>query len=58
MPTATIHPSTAAPFAAHAHICQAVSVHAAAIHEMLLNTLSMSSRCYPAIEAATTAADS
>ncbi|WP_141681782.1 PE domain-containing protein [Mycobacterium malmoense] len=58
MPNATLHPFTAAWFAAQRAQSQAVSVHAAAIHEMLLNTLSMSSRCYPAIEAATTAADS
>ncbi|EFG76692.1 hypothetical protein HMPREF0591_3392 [Mycobacterium parascrofulaceum ATCC BAA-614] len=58
MPNATLHPFTAAWFAAHTQTSQAVSVHTAAIHEMLLNTSSMSSRCYPAIEAATTAADS
>lgn len=48
----------AAPFVAHAHMDQTVSARAAAIHEMLVNALSRSSRSYATTEAANTAADS
>lgn len=46
----------AAQFAAHAQIYQAVSAQAAAIHEMFVNTLQMSSGSYAATEAANAAA--
>lgn len=45
-----------AQFAAHAQIYQAVSAQAAAIHEMFVNTLQMSSGSYAATEAANAAA--
>ena len=47
---------TAAQFAAHAQMYQAVSAQAAAIHEQFINTLSMSSGSYAATEAANAAA--
>ena len=47
---------TAAQFAAHAQMYQAVSPQAAAIHEMFVNTLSMSSGSYSVTEAANAAA--
>jgi microcystin-dependent protein len=47
---------TAAQFAAHAHMYQAVSAQAAAIHEMFVNTLATSSGSYAAAEAANAAA--
>ncbi|CMP99574.1 type VII secretion system ESX-5 target PE18 [Mycobacterium tuberculosis] len=47
---------TAAQFAAHPQIYQAVSAQAAAIHEMFVNTLQMSSGSYAATEAANAAA--
>lgn len=47
---------TAAQFAAHVQIYQAVSAQAAAIHEMFVNTLQMSSGSYAATEAANAAA--
>ena len=43
---------TAAQFAAHAQLYQAVSVQAAAIHEMFVNTLGTSAGSYAATEAA------
>ena len=43
---------TAAQFAAHAQMYQAVSAQAAAIHEMFVNTLATSSGSYAATEAA------
>ena len=43
---------TAAQFAAHAQMYQAVSAQAAAIHELFVNTLSTSSGSYAATEAA------
>jgi hypothetical protein len=43
---------TAAQFAAHAQLYQAVSAQAAAIHEMFVNTLSISAGSYAATEAA------
>ncbi len=43
---------TAAQFAAHAQMYQAVSAQAAAIHEMFVNTLGTSARSYAATEAA------
>ena len=43
---------TAAQFAAHAQMYQAVSAQAAAIHEMFVNTLGISSGSYAATEAA------
>ena len=43
---------TAAQFAAHAQIYQAVSAQAAAIHEMFVNTLGTSAGSYAATEAA------
>lgn len=43
---------TAAQFAAHAHMYQAVSAQAAAIHEMFVNTLNTSAGSYAAAEAA------
>jgi PE family len=47
---------TAAQFAAHAQIYQAVSAQAAAIHEMFVNTLGTSAGSYAATEAANAAA--
>ncbi|GBG38866.1 PE family protein [Mycobacterium montefiorense] len=47
---------TAAQFAAHAHMYQAVSAQATAIHEQFVNTLSTSSGSYAATEAANAAA--
>jgi hypothetical protein len=43
---------TAAQFAAHAQLYQAVSAQAAAIHEMFVNTLSTSAGSYATTEAA------
>jgi PE family len=43
---------TAAQFAAHAQMYQAVSAQAAAIHEMFVNTLGTSARSYACTEAA------
>lgn len=43
---------TAAQFAAHAQMYQAVSAQAAAIHEMFVNTLGTSAGSYTATEAA------
>ena len=43
---------TAAQFAAHAQLYQAVSAQAAAIHESFVNTLGMSAGSYAATEAA------
>jgi len=43
---------TAAQFAAHAQIYQAVSAQAAAIHQTFVNTLGISSGSYAATEAA------
>jgi hypothetical protein len=43
---------TAAQFATHAQMYQAVSVQAAAIHEMFVNTLATSGGSYAATEAA------
>ena len=47
---------TEAQFAAHAQMYQAVSAQAAAIHEMFVNTLGISSGSYAATEAANAAA--
>jgi pyridoxal/pyridoxine/pyridoxamine kinase len=47
---------TAAQFSAHAKLYQAVSAQAAAVHEMLVNTLGVSSGSYAATEAANAAA--
>jgi hypothetical protein len=47
---------TAAQFAAHAHMYQAISAEAAAIHELFVHTLGLSSRSYAAVEAANAAA--
>ena len=47
---------TAAQFAAHATLYQQVSAQAAAIHEMFVNTLGVSSTSYAATEAANAAA--
>lgn len=47
---------TAAQFATHAEIYQAISAQAAAIHEMFVNTLGVSARSYAATEAANAAA--
>ena len=47
---------TAAQFAAHAQLYQAVSAQAAAIHEAFVNTLGTSARSYAATEAANAAA--
>jgi hypothetical protein len=47
---------TAAQFAAHGQMYQAVSAQAAAIHEMFVNTLSTSSGSYAVTEAANAAA--
>ena len=49
---------TAAQFAAHAQMYQAVSAQAAAIHEMFVSTLATSAGSYAATEAANTAATS
>ena len=43
---------TAAPFATHAQMYQAISAQAAAIHEMFVNTLGVSAGSYAATEAA------
>ena len=47
---------TAAQFAAHAQMYQAVSAQAAAIHELFVNTLGTSAGSYAATEAANAAA--
>ena len=47
---------TAAQFAAHAQMYQAISAQATAVHEMFVNTLSMSSGSYAICEAANAAA--
>jgi hypothetical protein len=47
---------TAAQFAAHAQMYQAMSAQAAAIHEMFVNTLGTSAGSYAATEAANAAA--
>ena len=47
---------TAAQFAAHAQMYQAVSAQATAIHEMFVNTLGISAGTYDATEAANAAA--
>ena len=47
---------SAAQFAAHAQMYQAVSAQAAAIHEAFVNTLGISSASYAATEAANAAA--
>jgi PE family len=47
---------TAAQFAAHAQLYQAVAAQAAAIHEQFVNTLATSSGSYAATEAANAAA--
>jgi PE family len=47
---------TAAQFAAHAQMYQAVSAQAAAIHEQFVNTLTTSSLSYAATEVANAAA--
>lgn len=47
---------TAAQFAVHAQMYQAVSAQAAAIHEMFVNTLGVSAGSYAATEAANAAA--
>lgn len=47
---------TAAQFAAHAQMYQAVSAHAAAIHELFTSTLKTSACTYAATEAANAAA--
>jgi PE family len=47
---------TAAQFAVHAQLYQAVSAQAAAIHEAFVNTLGVSSASYAATEAANAAA--
>lgn len=49
---------TAAQFAAHAQLYQAVSAQAAAIHEMFVNTLGTSAGSYAATEAANAIASS
>jgi hypothetical protein len=46
---------TAAQFAAHAQMYQAVSAQAAAIHELFVNTLATSSASYAATEVANAA---
>lgn len=45
---------TAAQFAAHARLYQAISVEAAAIHEMFVHTLAATAGSYAATEAANT----
>ncbi|OBA61853.1 PE family protein [Mycobacterium sp. 1100029.7] len=47
---------TAAQFAAHAQMYQAISAQAAAIHEMFVSTLAASADSYAATEAANAAA--
>ena len=47
---------TAAQFATHAEMYQAISAQAAAIHEMFVNTLGTSAGTYAATEAANAAA--
>jgi hypothetical protein len=47
---------TAAQFAAHAQMYQAISAQAAAIHETFVNTLGISAGSYAATEAANAAA--
>jgi PE family len=47
---------TAAQFAAHAHMYQAISAQATAIHEQFVNTLNTSSTSYALTEAANAAA--
>lgn len=47
---------TAIQFATHAAIYQAVSTHAAAVHDMFVTTLRVSGGSYAATEAANTAA--
>ena len=47
---------TAAQFAAHAQMYQAISAQATAVHELFVNTLSMSSGSYAIAEAANAAA--
>jgi PE family len=47
---------TAAQFAAHAEMYQAVSAQAAAVHELFVNTLGISAGSYAACEAANAAA--
>jgi PE family protein len=47
---------TAAQFAAHAQLYQAISAQAAAIHEMFVSTLATSAGSYAATEAANAAA--
>jgi hypothetical protein len=49
---------TAAQFAAHAQMYQAVSAQAVAIHEMFVNTLGVSAGSYAATEAANAVAAS
>ena len=63
MPTTGVLPAaadevsalTAAQFAAHAQMYQAVSAQAAAIHELFVHTLGLSSGSYAATEAANAA---
>jgi len=63
-PTAAVVPAaaddvsalTAAQFAAHAQMWQAVSAQAVAIHEMCVNTLGTNAESYPATEATNAAA--
>jgi len=60
MPTTSVVPAaadevsalTAAQFAAHAQMYQAVSAQATAIHEQFVNTLAMSGRSYEITEIA------
>ena len=52
----TVSALTAAQFAAHAQMYQAVSAQASAIHEMFVSTLGVSSGSYAATEAANAAA--
>jgi PE family len=47
---------TAAQFATHGQLYQAISAQAAAIHEMFVNTLGVSAASYAATEAANAAA--
>ena len=47
---------TAAQFATHAQMYQAISAQATAVHELFVNTLSMSSGSYAITEAANAAA--
>ncbi|WP_205874491.1 PE family protein [Mycobacterium camsae] len=63
-PTTAIFPAaadevsalTAAQFAAHEHLYQAVSAQAAAIHEMFVQVMKASAGCYAVTEAANAAA--